>query len=77
MLRVNYTELKDGYEILCRHSEYWEFDNDYNREFAILSDAVKNWEKVSYESKPYVMDVLYYMLRASQRIFKTEVPILE
>lgn len=75
MLKVSYKAVCNGFEILNQNRWYWEIDNDYSRKFAIIEDAAKNWECVSYESKPYVMDVLEFMLKASARIFKTGIPV--
>lgn len=75
MIKVNYSALVHGFGILYPNRSYWEIDQDYCRCFKLLEDAVNNWERISYETKPYVMDVLQSMLRASNRIFKTGIPV--
>lgn len=75
MLKVNYKAVCNGLEILNQNRWYWEMDNDYSRKLSIIEDAEKNWDNVSYESKPYVMDVLDFMLKASSKIFKTGIPV--
>ena len=75
MLKVSFKAVKRAYEILNTNRSYWEMDNDYSRKFAIIENAAKNWDKVSYESKPYVMDLVEFMLKASARIFKTGIPV--
>lgn len=75
MITPNYNRLKNVYDLLCEHRDYWEFDNDYKSKFRIIADTVEHWDSVTYESKIYVMDLSDFMLKASARIFKHGVPV--
>jgi hypothetical protein len=65
-----HAEVKAVYEKLNENRWYWEMDNEYKHKFWIVEDGAKNWERISRESKPYVLDMARFMEEANKRIFK-------
>ncbi len=63
--------LSKAYEALKPNEQYWLTDNDYKRKYEYIKEAATTDVRYTSGTLNYVCDIAKFMLKVSDRIFKT------